>query len=461
MKIQSFYNHSPYALRVLAVSLTGIFYRHRRYGKNIEDLVTEVLARDFWTEEQWKIWQENRLEEILNMAATMVPYYKIFWDNKRRKGDKSSWTYLENWPILKKEDLRKTPKAFLMEKKKYEFLMEEHTSGSTGTPLTMWRSRKTDQIWYAQFEARVRRWNDISFTDRWAIFGGKLVAPIQQDSHPFWVWNAGLNQLYLSSYHISKKNVKHYIDAINKHKITYILGYPSALSLLASISLDLELSLPPIKIVITNAEMLLPHQKNTIQKAFNCRVVNTYGMSEIVAAGSECLFSTMHQWSDTGFVENLQLDTNEQVNVGESGRLICTGLINESMPLIRYEIGDWATRVSKTKCECGRNLPELHNLEGRLDDILITPDGRHIGRMDPIFKANLPIKEVQIIQEKVNFISVKVVAGDDYDLKTRQIISDLIQERMGNVEIKIEEVTEIAREKNGKLKSVISKIKSP
>jgi len=459
MKIQSLYNHSPYALKVLAVSLTGLFYRHRRYGKNIDEMVSEVLARDYWTDKQWKIWQESRLEEILNLSATMIPYYKSFWDNKRRRGDRASWSYLENWPILKKEDLRKTPKAFLIEEKNHQFLLEEHTSGSTGTPLTMWRSRKTDQIWYAQFEARVRRWNDITLNDRWAIFGGKLVTQIQQDSPPFWVWNAGLNQLYMSSYHISKKNVKHYINALIKHNIKYILGYPSAISLLASISLELEIPLPQMKIVITNAEMLLPFQKDSIQKAFNCRVVNTYGMSEIVAAGSECVFGTMHQWPDTGIVEILQLESTEQVNIGESGRLICSGLINENMPLIRYEIGDWATRVSETKCECGRNLPELHQLEGRLDDVLITPDGRHIGRMDPIFKANLPIKEVQIIQEKINFIFVKVVAGDEYDFRTRQIISDLIQERMGNVDIKIEEVAEIAREKNGKFKSVISKIK--
>jgi phenylacetate-CoA ligase len=421
--------------------------------------VEEVLARDFWSAAQWKTWQENELEKILNLAARHVPYYRDLWDKKRRSGDRSSVAYLENWPILKKETLRKTPKAFLVEGTRESFLNEEHTSGTSGKPLRLWRSHRTDQLWYAIYEARVRRWNNVSRKDRWAIVGGQIVVPAHQTKPPFWVWNAGLNQLYLSAYHIQAETVGHYSDALRKHQVVYLLGYPSALSALANMVLESGQLFPHLKLVITNAEMLLPAQRRIIQEAFCCRVVNTYGMSEIVAAASECPEGTMHLWPDTGVTEILRMDSLLSAQVGERGRLICTGLINQDMPLIRYEVGDMAVREDSTKCPCGRSLPEMGEIEGRLDDMLITIDGRFVGRLDSIFKVNLPVKEAQIIQENSQLIHLKVVPSQGYGTDTRQTLSELIRERLGDVKVEVEELSAIPRDANGKFKAVVSKVK--
>ncbi|MAT42381.1 MAG: hypothetical protein CL609_08575 [Anaerolineaceae bacterium] len=443
----------------MAASLRGAYLRLWRYGWGSEKLVEEILDRDYWSIEQWQTWQENQLEKLLYLAAKHVPFYRDLWSKKRRGGDRSNPAYLDNWPILKKEDLRKFPKTFLIENYKYQYLNEEHTSGTSGTPLKLWRNHKTEQLWYAQFEARVRRWHGLTRKDRWAIFGGQMVVPTTQNKPPFWVWNAGLNQLYLSAYHIQKENLKSYLEALAKYKVVYLLGYPSALAALAVLITEENYHVSPIKLIITNAEMLLPKQRQLIQDAFQCRVINTYGMSEIAAAASECPFGTMHLWPDTGITEIINKDSNVPVQIGESGRLICTGLINSIMPLIRYEVGDMVIKEQAISCSCGRSLPNMGEIDGRLDDLLITKQGRFIGRLGPIFKVDLPVKEAQIIQENMDLIRVKLVPAEEYTIDTRQTLIGLVRERIGDVEVEIEELERLPRNANGKFRTVISKVK--
>lgn len=459
MNFKSIYDNSPYPIRVMAASLRGAYFRFWRYGWKNEKLIEEILTRDFWSAEQWQTWQENQLERLLDLAAKQVPYYRKYWSNRKRLGDQSSSAYLQNWPILKKEELRKNPKAFLVEGYKYQYLNEEHTSGTSGTPLKLWRNHKTEQLWYAQFEARVRRWHGLTRKDRWAIIGGQMVVPTAQNNPPFWVWNAGLNQLYLSAYHIQRNNLKSYLDALAKHRVVYLLGYPSALSAMATLIKENKQQPPSFKLIITNAEVLLPNQRRNIQEAFHCRVINTYGMSEIAGAASECSAGTMHLWSDTGLTEIIQKDSLQLTKVGESGRLICTGLINTVMPLIRYEVGDMVVKEPPNLCSCGRSLPKMGEIDGRQDDLLITADGRFIGRLDSIFKVDLPVKEAQIIQENMDLIRVKLVPAEEYNTHTRQTLIGLIRERIGDVKVEIEELEHLPRNANGKFKTVISKVK--
>ncbi len=137
--------------------------------------------------------------------------------------------YLANWPILHEEILRADPRAFVADDCDLRRMFRDHTSGTTGTPLDVWRSRDTVRAWYALFEARWRRWYGVSRHDRWTILGGQLVTPVKQNSPPFWVWYAGLNQLYMSSYHLSPQHIAYYTNALKRYDVKYIWGYTSAL----------------------------------------------------------------------------------------------------------------------------------------------------------------------------------------------------------------------------------------
>src|SRR5690606_16808615 len=147
-------------------------------------------------------------------------------------------------------------------------------------------------------------------------------------------------------------------------------------------------------------------QRAIIKEAFHCPVINTYGMSELVCGASECEKGSMHLWPEAGILEVMEDDQDCVIPTPKTGRFISTGFLNFDMPLIRYETGDRGSLKSGT-CDCGRNLPMINEIVGRMDDVVITPDGRKIGRLDPIFKVDIPIIEAQIIQEKMDTIRLK------------------------------------------------------
>ncbi len=385
-------------------------------------------------------------------------YYRDQWARRRAAGDRAAADVLANWPTLSKDALRAEPRAFLADDCDPARMYYEHTSGTTGKPLHLWHSRETLNAWYALLEARMRRWYGIDRGDRWAILGGQLVAPVARDRPPYWVWNFALRQLYLSAYHLAPDNIAAYLEAMRRHEVVYLLGYPSGLYALARVALERGLAAPRLRVVIGNAEPLLAHQREAIEAAFGCPARETYGMAEYAAAGSDCQHGRLHLWPEAGHVEILADDGDTPQPAGTAGRLIATALLNADMPLIRYETGDRATAAADA-CACGRGLPVLAAIEGRVDDVIITPDGRHIGRLDPVFKADLPIREAQIIQETRDTLRVLYVPTEAYTAADGQALIGRIHDRVGGeMGVVLEAVAEIPRSAGGKFRAVISRV---
>jgi phenylacetate-coenzyme A ligase PaaK-like adenylate-forming protein len=451
------YHLLPPSARSVAASLRGGYLRAWRYGPETNRLVTEARERELWSLSRWKAWQQQQLAYLLHRAATRVPYYREHWRQRRLAGDRASSAILENWPILDKEQLRTNSRAFVADDCNVRSMFSEHTSGTTGKSLQLWWSRETVRKWYALFEARWRQWYGVSARDRWAILGGQLVAPVRQRKPPFWVWNSALHQLYMSSYHLAPDLIPSYIEALQRYKIRYILGYTSALYSLAQEVLRQSLRSVRLTVVVTNAEPLFDHQRQAIADAFNCPVRETYGMSEIVTAAGQCEHDTLHQWPEVGITELLSDDG--AIKQTGTGNLVCTGLLNMDMPLIRYRVGDRATiPATSRQCKCGRALPVISSIEGRADDVLVTADGRRIGRLDPVFKGQLPFREAQIIQEALDRVLVRYVKAPNCTADAAQSIITRVRDYVGPVKVLVEEVDFIPRGANGKFRSVICNV---
>lgn len=458
--VLNLYHSLPPWTRSAVASARGAYLGFWRYNRRTPKLVEETLERDRWSAEQWKNYQEERLAFVLHRAATKVPYYREVWERRRRNGDKSSWQYLENWEILEKSVLRANPEAFVAEDCRTWRMFAEHTSGTTAKPVTLWRTREVQTEWYALLEARTRHWYGITREDRWGIFGGQRIVPVTDRKPPFWLWNSALHQLYMSSYHLAPDLIGYYLDAIAEHRVTYLLGYTSALYAVAKQILSVGRKDLRMKVVLTNAEPVTDLQRRVISAAFQCPLRETYGSAEIVGAGTECEHGAMHMWPEVGIVKNLpEMDMVENQIENE---LICTGLLNADMPLIRYRMGDCAQVGAEfatgASCQCGRTLPVIRGLEGRIDDILYTADGRAVGRMDPAFKGSMPIHEAQIVQEELDRIRIRYVPAPGFDERTRRDIVHAIHEFMGKVEVVLEQVPQVPREKNGKFRAVICKV---
>jgi phenylacetate-CoA ligase len=436
----------------MVASLRGSYLRHWRYGPESEELTKAALERERWSQRQWTFYIDDRLRNVLQRAATQVPYYRNYWAERRLQGHNGSWERLENWPILEKKTVRENPNAFLADDCNPRTMFCEYTSGTTGTPLQIWSSRTTIRQWYALVEARWRRWNGVTRNDRWAIVGGQLVTPVEQSRPPFWVWNASLKQLYMSSYHLAPRFIPYYLEALEDFSIKYLWGYSSSLYALAQEALLLN-KLLKLEVVIANAEPLFQYQRESISKAFGCQVRETYGMCEMVAAASECEFGQLHLWPEVGFTETL---CSEDSCVEGAGDLVCTSLLNSDMPLVRYRVGDVGVITAiKRDCSCGRSLPVMSSIEGRTDDLLYTADGRILGRLDPVFKGILPIRAAQIVQEEVDRVRVRYIPSEQFTEDTEKSILAGLRARMGDVHVVFEKVEDIPRQANGKFRAVV------
>lgn len=451
------YHRLPPPLRSMAATVRGYYLRSWRYGTDTSRRVQEALDRESWTDSQWHTYTNDRLTYVLTRAATQVPYYRQMWEQRRRHGDMASWLNLENWPVLEKETLRDNPRAFVADDCHPERMFHLNTSGTTGKSLDIWFTREGQKNLWALSEARWRMWYGVSRRDRWAILGGQLVTPVPQRTPPFWTWNAAMHQLYMSSYHLAPDLIPHYLAALRQYNVRYLRGYSSSLFALAQEALRLGVTDLKMQVAITNAEPLFDYQRQAIEAAFHCPVRETYGMCESVAAASECDHGRLHQWPEAGILEIFIGEL--PAPPGVTGDFVCTGLLNADMPLIRYRVGDSGSLPAQPlPCPCGRTLPLLGHVEGRVDDVLYTPDGRMIGRLDPVFKTNLPIREAQIIQETLHRVRLRYVPATGYSNAALDSVVERLKDRMGEVEVITEEVAEVPRGANGKFRAVICDI---
>jgi len=482
------YHALPSPLRSVVASGRGVQLAAWRYGPGFDDLVAEVAERDRWSATRWHQWRSDRLDRILHRAATRVPYYRNYWQARKRDGHAGDIGELANWPVLPKEAVRADPMAFLADDVDRRRMYPEHTSGTTGMPLSLWWSRPTSRLWFALFEARVRGWAGVDRQNRWANLAGQLVVPYSAGKPPYWVYNLALRQLYLSAHHLSADTALDYAAVLKGFEPRSIVGYPSAISSLATLITDAaSVDPPPVGVAITTAEPVFDFQRASIASGLGASVRETYGQAETVAASSECAHGAMHWWPDVGIIEGVSgHDDIEDEVIGSAGRadqhddndgnddndhhpdngdngdrtipMVVTGLLNPDMPLIRYELGDSLRptyRNNAEPCRCGRTLPRWGSIAGRSDDMVIGAGGRAIGRLDTVFKASLPIRGAQIRQDADGSLEVIVVPSADFAASHRDEIEARLAERVGDLPIGIRLVDALPLDASGKFRAVI------
>jgi phenylacetate-CoA ligase len=211
-----------------------------------------------------------------------------------------------------------------------------------------------------------------------------------------------------------------------------------------------------LKVVIVNAEPLFDYQRETIEKAFECPVRETWGMSEICASAGECEHGSLHLWPEVGIVEVMK--DGHVLPENTEGELICTGLMNEDMPLIRYRVGDCGKLATSTaRCECGRTLPILSSLDGRTTDFVYFPDGRMINRFEPVFVTEVPVIEAQVIQDSLTRLRILYVPSPQFTPEHERLMIQRTRDRMGNpaMEIVAESTSFIPRTNAGKFRTIV------
>lgn len=407
----------------------------------------------WWSENDLLLYQQEALKEIIEPAFQHVPYYRSAMQIFNVKpGDIRSLQDLSLMPFIDKAMVRKHPEQFTSSKSVAPFLYKCHTSGTTGTPLTIYRDVRNIGFEYAML-CRQRQWAGISEGDRTATLKGELLPPRNLTENKFWIWNGAENKLVMSSYHISAQTFRNYIDALAGYKVVALDGYPSSIYALATFMLDRNLVLP-MQAILTSSETLFPEHKKIIEQAFVCRVFDYYGMAERIAAIHTCEHGTYHIIPEYSIVELVRSSL-----AGDGFfEIVGTALNNHAMPLIRYRVGDVAEAMN-AKCPCGRHYPVIKALVGRTDDSIITPNGKIIGRLDHIFKGAHHLRQAQIYQPELDRVIVRVVADETFSKRDGDSVLEKLYHRLGDgIRLEIEQVSYIPRTACGKMKSVISQV---
>jgi phenylacetate-CoA ligase len=449
----------PVFVQEAALNFYAGYLDRAYYGGDYDDWRSRYEQWRNWSRAEAQAWQNERLCSLVELAATRVPYYRDRWSNVDWRSIRSI-DALGVLPTLDKQSIRRNERQFIVTGLNPKSLWMERTSGTTGTSLAIYWPKSMLPKWWAITEVMVRNVAGVAQDMPRAMMGGRPIVKGNSRHPPYWRFNRRWKQLYLSSYHVSHRTAPDYVAVLREHGSQWITGYGSAIAALAKSAL--EAGLPPVRLraAIVSGDTLLPEMRSNIEQFFQCKCYDHYGQSEGVAMAMECPKGRMHVLPPVGIIEILRPNGSPCLP-GETGELVATSLLNEAMPLIRYRIGDYAAYAEDQNCPCGNPQPIIANLEGRLDDYLITRDGRKIGRLSTAIKRSPTIHSAQIVQDRPGHAYLLVRPGEGYRPKDAVAVHDDILERIGDLELKVLEVPEIPKTPQGKTVLVVHLAERP
>jgi len=451
---QGLYYRSPALVQNLMISVYSLHLQHDRYGGASRAYVDDLLRRERAPASEIARQQLEALRARALLALERVPAYR---DLSGRAGVVRSASraeeILEVFPILEKEAVRRDPADYVPEGLDRSKLRKGKTSGTTGSPLTLYRTVEGLRRNFAFF-ARLRRWRNLSHWSRTSTLMGRIPLSADKQVGPFWRVSWTTRNQFLSSYHLSAETIPNYARALVAHRPEQIVCYPSSGYAVARAISQLGLRPRGIRAVFTTAETLTAEQRETMEAAFGCPVADQYGQAEWTIWISQCERGTYHLHPEYGFLE--VVDSEGRPVTEGSGRALGTGFINDAMVLMRYDTGDRIAVARDQRCDCGRAFPVIAAIEGRQDDLIVTPDGRLVGRLDPAFKGQYGVVEAQIEQTALDRLEIRVVPDERWDAVAEQELRQGLRERVGPaMTLDITRVAAIPRTSNGKFRAVI------
>jgi len=277
-----------------------------------------------------------------------------------------------------------------------------------------------------------------------------------QEGPPFWRHNLAFNQLYVSAYHLSDKNLPSIVDRIAAFAPRVIVAYVSTVHRIARFINEGGSSgqIRP-RAILVSSETLFDWQRADIERAFGCKVFNGYSLGEPVCFVTECADGGMHISPEYGVIEFIEADGAQEI--------VATGLINDAMPMLRYRTGDTGSPANDdAPCRCGRKLPMVGPIAGRVDEMVATPEGTAIGpaALSLAFQSVPNLRESQIVQDSSDAITLKLSVSPEYRPADEQFLLAELRKRLGSrLAIHLDYMPAVPRTVSGKQRLVVSNLR--
>lgn len=403
--------------------------------------------------------QEKRLRAIIGYAYSTVPFYhKLFDDNEIKPSDIKTVADLKRIPITTKKDVQQSLNRMISERVNVARCIRYRTSGSTGRPLTVFVDKDSKNLKSAvslrQYLECGGRWRDKQVQLR-GIGASSLQG--RGKGKPFYE-HLGLFRTEWVA--IGPHMPDSLVPFLEDYAPDVLIGYPSFFQLLAEKAPIGEIR---PRIVFCTAEILSSDCRSLINSAFGAKIIDCYGCTEAGDIAWECPDdgAGYHINCDSVVVEFVK--DGEGVSSGEEGEVIITTLFNHAMPFVRYQINDVGV-PSDERCSCGRTLPLMRLVMGRLDDFIVLPDGEKLSPQSIVsdrMKNVTDVCEYRIVQEKRDLIEVWLKMYNGYRQASVTRFVEALRETIGDdVEFRAHVVDEIPRDDSAKTRRIISKVHS-
>lgn len=446
MFLEKVYAKMPIWVQEIMISGYGLKTYLERYSGNYKKYKAEYLKKKY---ENYELEEKNQvleLKRLLIYAKKNSSYYKEKLKEINVENIKSLED-LKQLPILEKEELRKNIDNIITTHE-----VKNNTGGTTGKAMTVYFTKDDFHKRMAYLDAFKER-HGVKLGMKSARFSGKNLIPEKdKNKNKYWRTNKILNQRVYSTFHITDKTLKYYVENLNEYKPLVIDGFIFCIYEVAKyIELQgIELTFQPIVIFVTS-ETVLEHQREVVERVFKCKVRNQYASSEGAPFVTECIDGKLHYNMDTGIIEE------------NGGDILLTSFTSYGTPLIRYRIGDRMI-FSKEKCSCGSCHPVIERIEGRNTDYLYSEER---GKINSVNISNavkyIPnaVKNIQFIQNEKDEIIINIAIDkerylDKYD---DEIIKEM-KNRFGmKMKFVINKLDEIPKEKSGKYRYIKNNLK--
>ena len=415
--------------------------------------VAEVDRFNELTHDEIENHQLRRIRHIVAVASESSTFYS---DRVRSAGihDIANMSFEQFAAIkpLTKNDLREHRSAMVNRQFAPSALIERRSGGTTAAPVSV----------FLDSESINRRESATASFNKWFGFRpGQKIAYLWaavQDLPKLATWKARIQnqfvdrQLFLPSAPLDDDIMESYWRRLDKFRPTLLQAFSSPLAEMAEFLLRTGRRLN-LNAVSTTAEVLHPHQRRAIKKAFGTDPFNWVGAREVGRIATQCkLREGMHINCYGLYIEVVE---NPSFTSEKTGDILITDLWNEAMPIIRYRIGDIG-RLDTSVCGCGSHLPCLSDILGRATDTFLNSKGQKIPGMVMVTHIydDVGVNQLQLIQYDIGRFEARIVPGDSFEnpgsiKRLQDIFCDYMCEEL---ELKVRIVDEIPREPSGKLR---------
>lgn len=395
-------------------------------------------------------YRNERFMHIFRKAITRSPFYgKLYADHGISIDDIKSVDDISRLPEITSSMFRANPKELLTRSPRG--LVTAHTSGTTGTPLTVYES--WDSLWREQaYFVIYRRLCGYEYGQPLVSLRGNLrgdCLSLKVDVS---------NTLYLSSFLLNEEHVQQYVDLIRKHRPRAIEAFPSSLHNLALLMRDHGIKLD-IPIAFTSSETMYPNQQRLIEETFNCHIYDHYGSTE------RTLGIEQHP-ELPGYFECPGYAVAEYY----PDHVTSTSLINDAFPLIRYRLDDVIIPASNPDLSpITRNgikvpPPTIEAIQGRYIANLKTSDGTRISdsALTFLFKEVKNVCQAQFVQTVPGKVVLNIVPEPGFGEKDKKYILSQIDSLIGldklEVDFRLVQRDGLTYTSRNKLPLVVSKL---